>query len=116
MTKTINKDVKRPSLWFGVEIEVCAATNPERHLKSLDFDHWISEPDISIFPQGREFISPIFEWENRGQVFDVVETRRAHGAHCNQTLSSSQKTELVVNLLLTTNFYGLSKHWQTKRI
>lgn len=68
-------------LKFGVEIE-CVYKNHE--LPSMP-EGWQCVGDGSISPVGLEFVSPIFTWEDRGQVFKMVEELQSKGASCNQS-------------------------------
>ena len=73
------------SLLFGVEIEVTRGKTTWAAIKTTEFSRWYNVSDCSIYPNGREFVSPKFRWEERGQVFDVVEDLQDAGARCNQS-------------------------------
>ena len=49
------------------------------------FDDWLIKEDGSIRPYGSELVSPIFSWENRGQVFEMVDLLKRNWAKCNQS-------------------------------
>jgi len=91
---------------YGVEIEVSklsiqAATDMLRNHKAFSnntqeilnkevfiidwFDDWLIKEDGSIRPYGSELVSPIFSWENRGQVFEMVDLLKRNWAKCNQS-------------------------------
>ena len=80
-------------LKFGVELEVAklsiqSATDMLRNKRAFSdkineelnkkvyiidwFDGWLIKEDGSIRPYGSELVSPIFTWETRGQVFEMV--------------------------------------------
>jgi hypothetical protein len=80
----ILEDIKM-SLLFGVEIEVTRGKCTYENLKEVCIPRWRNIPDYSIKPRGREFVSPIFDWDNRGQVFDSVTILQRFGARCNQS-------------------------------
>jgi hypothetical protein len=73
------------SLLFGVEIEVSSGHQKYQDLKNVSVPYWHNKSDISIRPHGREFISPTFEWENRGQIFDTIKRLQNLGVRCNQS-------------------------------
>jgi len=91
-------------LRFGVEIEVAklsvqAAIDMLRNNKAFPnddklsdtvsiinwFDDWLIKEDGSIRPYGSEFVSPIFTWENRSQVFEMIDLLKRNWAKCNQS-------------------------------
>jgi len=72
-------------LRFGVEIEVAdISVDPNNDRTLRNTTRWEIKYDSSIQPSGLEFVSPIFEWENRGQVFDMVDRIKGKGK-CNQS-------------------------------
>jgi hypothetical protein len=91
-------------LRFGVEIEVTklsvqAAIDMLRNNKAFTndiklsdtvstinwFDDWLVKEDGSIHPYGSELVSPIFTWQNRGQVFEMIDLLKRNWAKCNQS-------------------------------
>lgn len=75
-------------LRFGVELEIAninMSYDDERTIESTT--GWDIKCDISIDPSGLEFVSPVFEWENREQVFKMVERIKTGWpkAECNQS-------------------------------
>jgi len=91
---------------YGVEIEVTklsiqAATDMLKNNKAFSdktnkilnkevsiidwFDGWLVKEDGSLKPYGSELVSPIFSWENRGQVFEMIDLLKRNWAKCNQS-------------------------------
>lgn len=91
---------------YGVEIEVAklsiqSATDMLRNHKTFSdntnkilnskvsiinwFDDWLIKEDGSIKPYGSELVSPIFSWENRSQVFEMIDLLKRNWAECNQS-------------------------------
>lgn len=72
-------------LRFGVEIEVAGI----KKQSSIDLEGppygWKIACDGSISPHGEEFISPIFTWDIKDSVFEVVDIIKTTGGFCNQS-------------------------------
>jgi hypothetical protein len=75
-------------LRFGVELEIAKISmDYEDALTIKRTTDWDIKSDASIQPSGLEFVSPIFDWDNRGQVFKMVERIKTGWpkAECNQS-------------------------------
>jgi len=79
-------------LRFGVEVEVArvdiniAENLVREHNLSRRYEQgWRTSLDCSINPYGSEFISPIFTWDTRNDIFTVIDAIKKTGGFCNQS-------------------------------
>jgi hypothetical protein len=76
---------------FGIELEVVylSVSNAidifRGRLYRDMFNDWQIKEDGSLHPFGVELVSPVFEWQNRGQVFDIIDILKRNRARSNQS-------------------------------